>query len=406
MRSRAFLHLAVLLISGFFVMCQGAAQRPRAATADVPPPIRPGAWQMDRYLPMLEGRAVAMVVNQTSIVGRTHLIDTLLSRGVRVVKVFAPEHGLRGQADAGEHVKDGLDARTGIPVVSLYGDKKKPAASDLAGIDVIVFDMQDVGARFYTYISTLHLIMEAGAENNIPVIVLDRPNPNGHYIDGPVLDTAYRSFIGMHPIPVVYGLTMGELARMINGERWIPRTCDLTVIPCTGYDHTRSYDLPVKPSPNLPNLRSVLLYPGLCFFEGTAFSVGRGTDRQFQVVGHPDYPDRAFAFTPEPMPGAMQPPWKGKACYGLDLSAASVDSLFANRRMDLSVLLKAYHMMPVETFFKASSFDRLAGGPAFRRQLEAGLSEAQIREAWRPGLAAFNALRKKYLLYPDFRQSY
>ncbi len=387
-------------------MCQVSAQRPRAAAADGPPAIRPGAWQMDLYLPMLEGRAVALVVNQTSIVGRTHLIDTLLTRGVRVVKVFAPEHGLRGQADAGEHVKDGLDARTGIPVVSLYGDKKKPAATDLAGIDVLIFDMQDVGARFYTYISTLHLIMEAGAENNIPVIVLDRPNPNGHYIDGPVLDTAYRSFIGMHPIPVVYGLTMGELARMINGERWITGKCELTVIPCTGYDHTRSYDLPVKPSPNLPNLRSVLLYPGLCFFEGTAFSVGRGTDRQFQVVGHPDYPDRAFAFTPEPMPGAMQPPWKGKACYGLDLSAASVDSLFANKRMDLSVLLKAYHMMPVETFFKASSFDRLAGGPAFRRQLEAGLSEAQIREAWRPGLAAFNALRKKYLLYPDFRQSY
>ena len=386
-------------------MCQVSAQRPRAA-ADVAPSILPGAWQMDQYLPMLKGRAVALVVNQTSIVGHTHLIDTLLARDVRIVKVFAPEHGLRGQADAGEHVKDGIDARTGVPVVSLYGDKKKPSATDLAGIDVIIFDMQDVGARFYTYISTLHLIMEAGAENDLPVIVLDRPNPNGHYIDGPVLDTAYRSFIGMHPIPVVYGRTIGELARMINGERWIPRPCDLTVIPCSGYDHTRMYALPVKPSPNLPNLRSVLLYPGLCFFEGTPFSVGRGTDRQFQVVGHPDYPDRTFSFIPEPMPGAMQPPLKGQACYGLDLSAASVDSLFAMKHMDLSILLKTYHKMSREGFFKVSSFDRLAGGPTFRQHIEAGLTEAQIRAAWRPGLAAFNALRQKYLLYPDFPQTY
>jgi len=395
----------MLLISGFFIICQADAQRrpPVATTGD---PLLPGAWRTDLYLPALAGHSVGLVVNHTSLVGNTHLLDTLRALGVNVVKVFAPEHGLRGQADAGEYVRDGVDQGTGIPVVSLYGDKKKPTKEDLRGIDRLVFDIQDVGVRFYTYISTLHYIMEAGAEQGIPVMVLDRPNPNGHYIDGPVLDTAYRSFIGMHPIPVVYGLTMGELARMINGEHWIHGMCDLAVIPCAGYDHDRMYELPVQPSPNLPNLRSILLYPGLCFFEGTDCSIGRGTDRQFQVVGHPAYPDHAFSFTPVPMPGAMKPPQDGKVCYGIDLSGLPVDSLFHARRMDLSVLLQFYSRLDREGFFRTSSFDRLAGGKAFRTLLEIGYGEDKIRAAWRPALAAFHAKRKKYLLYPDFPQSY
>src|SRR5687768_2969520 len=260
---RYFLHARWIghLISMFLIICQGCAQ---PSVPVISKEIRPGAWSTESYLPLLANKKVGIIVNQTSLIGNTHLLDSLLSRGVSVVKIYAPEHGLRGQADAGEHIKDGLDTKSGIPVISIYGEKKKPSATDLAGIEILVFDIQDVGVRFYTYISTLHYIMEAAGEHNIPLIVLDRPNPNGHYIDGPVLDTSgYRSFVGMHPIPVVYGMTMGELAKMIQGENWIKKQCVLRVIPCSNYDHTMSYDLPVKPSPNLPNLRSILLYPGL-----------------------------------------------------------------------------------------------------------------------------------------------
>lgn len=361
---------------------------------------------MDSYLPGLQGFAVGLVVNQTSLVGSAHLVDTLIARGVRVVRLFAPEHGLRGQADAGEHVRDGVDVKTGIPVISLYGDKKKPSPEDLAGIDILVFDIQDVGVRFYTYISTLHYILEAAGENDKTVMVLDRPNPNGHYLDGPILDTASRSFVGMHPVPVVYGMTIGEFARMIVGEHWIRRPCRLTVIPCIGYDHDSRYDLPVRPSPNLPNLRAILLYPGLCLFEGTTFSVGRGTNTQFQVVGHPAFPDHAFSFTPVPMPGATDPPLKGQLCFGIDLSAASVDSLWTTRHMDLSILCRVVGQMGVQVLFKPSFFDRLAGGPVLREQLMRGMTEAEIRATWQPDLAAFNVVRKKYLLYPDFKLVY
>ena len=365
-------------------------------------PVTPGAWATEKYLPLLQDKAVGLVINHTSLIDDKHLLDTLLSLGVGVKKIFAPEHGFRGDADAGATIEDEKDQKTGLPVISLYGKKKKPDSTDLAGIDILIFDIQDVGVRFYTYISTLHYIMEAAAENDLPLIVLDRPNPNGHYIDGPVLDTAgYRTFVGMHPIPLVYGMTIGELAQMIQGENWINAHFALTVIPCRNYTHDSMYTLPVKPSPNLPNLRAILLYPGLCFFEGTDVSIGRGTAYPFQVAGHPDYPDKSFSFTPVPVPGAADPPQDGKVCYGIDLTETDVDSLFGNRRMDLSVLLHFYQELPVSRFFNASWFDKLAGGPYFRQSIESGHSESEIRRKWQEDIEVFKQKRARYLLYPD-----
>lgn len=372
------------------------------ATAQPRMEVIPGAGSMDAYLPMLEGKRVALLVNQTSIIGKTHLVDSLVSRGVNVVKIFAPEHGLRGNEDAGTEFSDSIDAKTGIPIISLYGKKKTPAHEDLLDVDIVVFDIQDVGVRFYTYINTLQYLMQAVATEKKPLIVLDRPNPNGHYIDGPILDFKYRSFVGLDPIPVVYGMTIGEFAQMINGEGWLLDSCYLTVIPCKGYDHNTMYELPVKPSPNLPNLRSILLYPGLCLFEGTDVSIGRGTNKQFQVAGSPKYPDKKFSFTPTSMEGAKDPPQKDKKCYGVNLSNANVDSLFALRYMDLSVLLSFYHTMDTTGFFNVSWFDKLAGGPSFREAIQAGWSEEQIRASWQPGLDKFNERRRKYLLYEDF----
>jgi uncharacterized protein YbbC (DUF1343 family) len=365
--------------------------------------VIPGAYDIKAYLAMLEGKRVGLVVNHTSLIEETHLVDKLISLGINVVTIFAPEHGFRGQADAGADIANEIDAKTGIKITSLYGDKKKPTAADLKDIDVLVFDIQDVGVRFYTYLGTLLYVMESAGEYGKPVIVLDRPNPNGHYIDGPVLDTArYRSFVGPLPIPVVYGMTLGEMARMINGEGWIKKQCSLTVIPCKNYDHNTPYTLPVKPSPNLPNQRSVLLYPGICFFEGTEMSLGRGTEVPFQVVGHPDYPDHTFSFTPVSRPGAKNPPLKDVTCYGFDLTQVDLDSLYHLRKMDLSVLLTAYQRMDKSTFFNASWFDKLAGTDTFRKAIEAGRSEEQIRESWEVPLKKFNARRLKYLLYRDF----
>jgi uncharacterized protein YbbC (DUF1343 family) len=365
--------------------------------------IYPGAWSTEKYLPLLRERSVGLVVNHTSFVKMTHLVDTLVASGIKVVKIYAPEHGLRGTADAGEHIESGRDVKTGIEVISIYGTKKKPSAEDVRGVDILVFDIQDVGVRFYTYISTLHYIMEAAAGHDLPLIVLDRPNPNGHYIDGPVLDTVkYQSFVGMHPIPVVYGMTIGELAHMINGEGWISKPCELNVIPCMNYDHMSSYILPIKPSPNLPNQTSILLYPGLCFFEGTPASIGRGTTMQFQVAGHPAYPDHTFSFTPKSMEGAKSPPLENQICYGVNLTGVDVDSLFQQRKLDMSVLLMFYRKLKVEKFFNADWFDKLAGGPSYRESIEAGMSEAQIRNTWQKGLEEFNGKRKKYLLYKDF----
>ncbi len=392
----------LILISIFFIICHGCTQPVTGGYPKALKAVELGAWSLEAYLPLLQNKQIALVVNHTSLIGETHLVDTLISQGIKIGKLFAPEHGFRGGADAGATIRDQVDEKTGIPVISLYGNKKKPSSEDLAGIEMLVFDIQDVGARFYTYISTLHYIMEAAAENGIPLIVLDRPNPNGHYVDGPVLDTAFRSFVGMHPIPVVYGMTIGELAQMINGEGWIKSKCELTVIPCKNYDHNTMYELPVRPSPNLPNLRSILLYPSLCFFEGTDVSVGRGTQMQFQVVGHPKFWVGSFAFTPTPQPGAMDPPWNGITCYGKSFANENVDSLFAKRKMDLNILLGFYEVLKRPDFFNASFFDKLSGSADLRLQIEKGMSEEQIRESWEEELNVFLSKRVKYLLYDDF----
>lgn len=366
--------------------------------------IRAGAERLPLYLEQLrQSKGVALLVNQTSMVGNAHLVDTLLALGVKVNKIFAPEHGFRGAADAGEKVRDGKDLDTGLPITSLYGSRRKPSEKDLEGIDAVVFDIQDVGARFYTYISSMHYVMEACAEQDVRFLVLDRPNPNGHYVDGPVLDKDYRSFVGLHPVPVVHGMTVGEYAQMINGEGWLNGSvkCKLTVIPCAGYAHGTPYELPVAPSPNLPNMRAIYLYPSLCFFEGTVASEGRGTGHQFQVYGHPDYPEGDYTFTPVPMPGARYPKLEGKLCRGYSLAGKHPDSIRAEARLNLSYLIEFYRYFPDKDNFFLSNlfFDKLAGGAELRRQVIAGKTEEEIREGWQEGLEAFGKIREKYLLY-------
>ncbi len=361
-----------------------------------------GAERVAFYHPLLKDKKVALVVNQTSIVKDKHLVDTLLKLGVNIQVIFAPEHGIRGKADAGEIISDTKDSKTGLPVISLYGKKKKPLAEDLRNVDVILFDIQDVGVRFYTYISTLHYVMEACAENNLPLILLDRPNPNAYFVDGPMLDPAYKSFIGMHPVPVVYGMTIGEYAQMINGEGWLTNkaTCKLTVIDCKNYTHDSYYELPVKPSPNLPNIRSVLLYPSTCFFEGTTLSLGRGTENQFQVIGHPKIKSE-YSFTPMPNEGAKDPPLNGQKCYGTDLSNVTTGSIIQSKKIDLSYLLEYYKKMTDlnEKFFLDNNFiDKLAGSDQLRKQILAGKNEQEIKETWKPGLLAFHKIRAKYLI--------
>lgn len=369
-------------------------------------PILCGADRLSLYLPDLKNKRVAMVVNHTARVGATHLVDTLLRHNIRIQIIMAPEHGFRGDADAGEFIKDGRDAATGIRLLSLYGEKKKPSAEDLKEIDLVIFDIQDVGARFYTYISTLKYVMEACAAYQIPMIVLDRPNPNGHYIDGPLLDMRFSSFVGLLPIPVVHGMTVGELARMIKHESWIPKAdyLDLKVIPCEGYDHHRHYSLPIKPSPNLPNDRAVLLYPTLCFFEGTIMSMGRGTDFPFQVLGHPDYPHRHFSFIPQSRRGAQNPVFKNQVCYGIDLTNLSISELFNRKKIDLNLLIQIYEEMPdkEQFFLKNGFFDKLAGTDKLRKAIQSGMSAEKIRQSWEQDLNVFKTKRKKYLLYPDF----
>lgn len=365
-------------------------------------PVRAGADQMDQYLHLITGKRIALVANHTSVVGERHLVDTLLDRGIEkdhILKVFAPEHGFRGDQAAGVQIEDGTDRLTGIPVASLYGSHKKPVPGELAGIDLMLFDLQDVGARFYTYISTLHYVMEACAENGIPLILLDRPNPNGGYVDGPVLDTAFRSFVGMHPIPVVYGLTIGELAGMINGEGWLDQgiTCDLTVISCEGYYHGRSYSMPVSPSPNLANDHSILMYPSTCFFEGTVLSEGRGTPIPFEVYGHPDLPGD-FSFTPRSIEGvARNPKFEGIICHGKDLS--SFTPLEGWTRLHLQFLLEAYEAFPRKEEFFTLYFNTLAGSDQLRKQIEAGWDESRIRASWQGELEQYVEKRRKYLIY-------
>ena len=366
--------------------------------------FRPAAYETQTYLPQLQGKRIAMVVNQTSTIGETHLVDSLRSLGLGLVKIFAPEHGFRGSADAGASIKDGKDQRSGLPIKSLYGKNKKPSAQDLADVDVVLFDIQDVGARFYTYISTLFYVMEAAAEHGKQVMVLDRPNPNGHLIDGPVLKEGFGSFVGIAPIPVAHGLTVGEFARMVNGEGWLPggKQADLTVIPMTGYHHNQAYELPVAPSPNLPNARSIYLYPSLCFFEGTAVSVGRGTYKQFQLYGHPQFSGGDIRFTPAPGPGSANPKLKGQLCRGFDLTSQPPND--ARRpTLQLDYLINAYRDLNnqgVEFFTRPDFFDLLAGTDELRKRILAGDSAEAIRAGWAAELTDYRAMRRQYLLYP------
>ncbi len=366
--------------------------------------VRVGAQDTDHYLPLLKEKNVAVVVNQSSMVDQRHLVDLLLHEHIRLKRIFAPEHGFRGHADAGEKVKDGVDVKTSLPIVSLYGKHKKPTREELKDIDVIVFDIQDVGVRFYTYLSTLHYILEAAAENDVQVIVLDRPNPNASRIDGPVLQSSQRSFVGLHPVPILYGMTIGEYALMINAEGWLKGSvkADLHVVKLQNYTHDTFYHLPVKPSPNLPNDLSIALYPSLALFEGTEISVGRGTDKQFQLYGAPLYTKKTFSFIPVPKPGAKYPKHQGQACYGVDLSELDVKKVHSNTEMSLTYLLDAYKNYgdKKKFFLKNRFFERLAGNTLLREQVISKKSAQEIRASWQKDLEVFKQMRKKYLLYP------
>ena len=369
--------------------------------SEYPAKLKIGAEDTQAYLPLLKGKKVGLVVNQTSTIGETHLLDSLISLGVEVKAIFAPEHGFRGEADAGEHINNDIDSKTGLPIYSLYGKTKKPTESMLKGIDVLVFDIQDVGVRFYTFISTLHYFVETSADYQIPLIILDRPNPNGHYVGGPVREEGFSSFVGVDPIPVVYGLTIGELGYMINQEHWASnRLSDLTVIKCQNYDHKTFYELPIKPSPNLPNIQSIYLYPSICLFEPTQISVGRGTNKQFQVIGGPDIHLGEYSFIPKDMPGAHDPVNEGKTCYGLDLSKVNAKEM----GFDLSYLFDFYRKYENKgSFFTSESFfNKLMGNDWVLVGLKNNTPLETLEARWNTDLELFKEKRKKYLLYTDF----
>ncbi len=396
--------------------------------------ILPGAYQTKEYIPLLQGKRVGIFANNTATVSKTHLADTLQKLGIHITKIFGPEHGFRGTADAGEKVDTYTDRQTGIPVISLYGKKIKPTAEDLTDVDILLFDIQDVGVRFYTYISSLQAFMESALENKKPLIILDRPNPNGFYVDGPVLDTAFKSFVGMQPVPVVYGMTIGEYAKFLIGENLLGRDATtststgeaahssknekglkMIVIKCANYTHNSKYILPEKPSPNLPEAGSVYWYPSTCFFEGTVLSEGRGTDKPFQVFGHPSLPDNLYAFTPVANAGASDPKLKNQLCYGWNISGSNEQILQKiSNHIQIKYLVDAYKLFPdKENFFikpkKAGAkpadyfFDKLAGNAELMRQIIDCKTEKEIRASWEPKLSAFKKIRKKYLLYPDFK---
>jgi len=392
--------------------------------------IHAGAERINVYLPLLKNKRVGIFANQTSMVGNTHLVDTLKKLGVQISVIFGPEHGFRGDADAGEKVGNYTDAQTGVPVVSLYGSKRRPSAEDVKDIDILLFDIQDVGVRFYTYISSLEEFMNAALEYGKPLMILDRPNPNGFYVDGPVLETKYKSFIGMQPVPVVYGMTLGEYAMMLAGEKWLSAPANIRfeyyqraknsadtafhflVIKCENYTHTSKYVLPVKPSPNLPEIQSIYWYPSTCYFEGTVLSEGRGTEKPFQIFGHPSLPKNLYSFTPVSRPGATEPKLKGQKCYGWNISGTPAEVLQKSAgRIQLKYLLDAYRLFPdKDNFFikpksgnmDESFFNKLAGTATLMQQVISGMSENEIRESWKPRLDAFKNIRKKYLLYTDF----
>ncbi|HNP20776.1 MAG TPA: DUF1343 domain-containing protein [Panacibacter sp.] len=425
---RKFFSIIWLLLFGANLLAQTAKKPTSLQQA-----ILPGAYQVEEYLPLLKGKRVAIFANQTTVIGNTHLVDSLKKLGVSITKIFAPEHGFRGTADAGEDIRTYTDKQTGVPVVSLYGAKMKPSGADLADVDVLVFDIQDVGTRFYTYISSLQYFIESAIQNNLPLIILDRPNPNGFYVDGPVLDTAYASFVGMQPVPVVYGMTIGEYAKMLIGEGWLPWTIErkqdgkismgellgfeeeksnfkLMVIKCKNYTHMSKYVLPVKPSPNLPDMGAVYWYPSTCFFEGTVLSEGRGTEHPFEIFGHPKLPDTLTAFTPISRPGASEPKLKDQRCYGWDLSTQKQPH---PSRIELKWLLRAYQLFADKDdfFIKPKKFNggatdyyfnKLAGNGMLMQQIQQGVTEEAIRKSWQPALDSFKLVRKKYLLYTDF----
>ena len=359
--------------------------------------IKTGAANYEMYLPLLKAKKLGIVANQSGILADDiHIVDFLLAKNIAIQKIFAPEHGFRGTADAGEAIKDGKDIKTGLPIVSLYGNNKKPKPEQLEGIDVLLFDLQDVGARFYTYISSLHYVMEACAENNILLIVLDRPNPNGAIVDGPLLEKEHHSFVGMHEIPLLHGMTIGEYAQMINGEKWLEKSiqCELKIIPCENYKRTMPYDLPVKPSPNLPNAQAINLYASLCLFEGTNVSVGRGTEKQFQIYGSPYLSKSNFSFTPKPNDGAKDPLYNGKLCYGEDLTQIKILT-----QLQLKWLIKAYNETADKSKFFNTFFTKLAGTKKLQAQIENGVSEKEIRASWQKDLEKFKEMRKAYLIY-------
>ncbi len=394
LRLAKYRHLAVLLL---WIPAALSAQL-KEPDSLVVAAERPGA-----YLPLLYGKKVGLVANQTSLVHEQHLVDYLLENGVQLKRVFAPEHGFRGMASAGEHITNGTDVKTGLPLISLYGKNKKPSAAQLDGLDIVVFDIQDVGARFYTYISTLSLVMDACAEAGVEVMVLDRPNPHGYYVDGPVLEPRHSSFVGMHPIPIVHGLTVGEYAKMVQGEGWLKSTKPLTlrVVPIHGYTHRTLYRLPVPPSPNLPNDTAIILYPSLCLFEGTNVSVGRGTNKPFQVIGAPYFTESSISFTPEDKTGAKNPKYEGKACKGHDLSLFAVFYLRGDESLYLNWLVQAYEIAPEKDAFFTSFFTLLAGTKKLQEQIEAGMTAAEIKAGWQPELTEYKQMRKKYLLYSE-----
>ena len=385
--------------------------------------IIPGAERTEIYFPLLKRKRVAVFANQTSMVKQTHLVDTLIKSGINVVKIFSPEHGFRGDADAGEELNNSTDKKTGLPIISLYGNHTKPTPDDLKDIDIIVFDIQDIGVRFYTYISSLQYLLEAALENHKPLLLLDRPNPNGFYVDGPVLDMKFKSFLGMQPIPIVYGMTIGEYATLLAGEKWLSpeanKICSYNistkptsdtpfhflVIKCKGYDHSSKYILPINPSPNLKEMQGIYLYPSTCFFEGTVLSEGRGTDKPFEIFGHPTLPKTLYAFTPKPNAGAKSSKCFYQQCYGWNLSGTNEEVLKKlDKKIQLKYLLNAYKLFPGKDsfFLKNNFFNKLTGNDILMQQIKDGKTEAEIRESWQADLIKFKAIRKKYLLYKDF----
>jgi len=415
--------IACLLIATLSISCKAQTSQKSQTSNLEPQTIKPGAERINVYLPLLKGKRVAVFANHTSTVGNSHLVDTLLKLGVNITVAFAPEHGFRGDVPDGIKIMDYKDEKTGVQVISLYGSKRRPTPDDVKDVDVLVFDIQDVGTRFYTYISSMQEFLEFALENHKPLMILDRPNPNGYFVDGPVLDLKYKSFIGMQPIPINYGMTMAEYAMMLLGEKMLsPKANEVNAYNITtqptadtpfhvqfikneGYTHKSKYILPVPPSPNLPNMQAVYLYPSTCLFEGTALSEGRGTDKQFQVFGHPDLPKNLYSFTPNPNAASKSSKNFGKVCYGWYIQGTPEEILKqVDGKIQLKWLIEAYRLFPNKDsfFLKGNSFELRSGTIDLREQLIAGKSEEEIRKSWEPKLSEFKAVRKKYLLYPDF----